>query len=128
MITILSTIEKLNKLGKENYSLKKLNLSGNLLDLVPIPKRLTKFLYILIEKLCLGSHSFNINDLNILLDFINNIQNINILDLSKIVFDNVTLNLIFNRVSEYITLKKLKLRNCYLGNTEVNNTLENYYK
>ena len=40
---------------------------------------------------------------------------------------NVTLNLIFNRVSENITLKKLKLKNCYLGNTEVNNTLENYY-
>ena len=73
MITILSTIEKINKLGKENYSLKKLNLFGNLLDLVPIPKRLTKFFNILIEKLCLGSHSFNINDLNILLDFINNI-------------------------------------------------------
>jgi hypothetical protein len=91
-------------LGRENYSLKKLNLSRNLLDLVPMPKRLgTKFLYILTEKLCLGSHSFNINDLNNLLNFINNIQNIYILDLSKIVFDNVTLNLIFNRVIENIT-------------------------
>ena len=128
MITILSTIEKINKLNNKNYSLKKLNLSGNLLDLVPIPKRLgSRFLNILIEKLCLGNHSFNINDLNILLDFINNIQNITILDLSKIVFDNVSLNLIFNRVSENISLKKLKLKNCYLGNTEVNNTLENYY-
>ena len=127
MITLVSTFEKINKVNKD-YSLSKLNLSGNLLDLVPIPKRLgNHFLNVKIEKLCLGNHSFNINDLNILLNFINNIQNIKVLDLSKIVFDNVSLNLIFNRVSENLSLKKLKLKNCYLGNTEVNNTLENYY-
>ena len=127
MTTLLSTLETINK-SNNNFSLKKLNLSGNLLDLVPIPKRIgTKFLNIKIEKLCLGSHSFNINDLNILLNFINNIQNMFILDLSKIIFDNVSLNLIFNRVSDNISLKKLKLKYCYLGNTEVNNTLENYY-
>ena len=127
MITLISTLEVINK-SNNNFSLKKLNLSGNLLDLVPIPKRIgTKFSNIKIEKLCLGSHSFNINDLNILLNFIINIQNILILDLSKIIFDNVSLNLIFNRVSDNISLKKLKLKYCYLGNTEVNNTLENYY-
>ena len=128
MITFITTLENINKINNKNYLLEKLNLSGNLLDLVPIPKRLgSRFLNVRIEKLCIGNHSFNINDLNILLDFINNIQNITILDLSKIVFDNVSLNLIFNRVSENISLKKLKLKNCYLGNTEVNNTLEKYY-
>ena len=128
MITFLSSLEKINKSNKNICLLKKLNLSGNLLDLVPIPKRLgTHFLNIHIEKFCIGNHSFNINDLNILLNFINNLKNINILDFSKIAFDNVSLNLIFNRVSENVTLKKLKLKNCYLGNTEVNNTLENYY-
>ena len=128
LITFLSTLENINKINNNNYSFGKLNLSGNLLDLVPIPKRLgTNFLNVRIKKLCLGNHSFNINDLNILLDFINNIQNISILDLSKIVFDNVSLNLIFNRVSENVSLKKLKLKNCYLGNTEVYNTLETYY-
>ena len=128
MLTLISTIDKINKINNNNYSFKKINLSGNLLDLVPIPKRLgTHFLNVRIEKLCLGNHSFNINDLNILLNFINNIQNITVLDLSKIVFDNVTLNLIFNRVSENNSLKKLKLKYCYLGNTEVNYTLENYY-
>jgi len=135
MMTLLSTIEKINKVNKgeksnnnNKFILKKLNLSGNLLDLVPIPKRLGRqFLNIYVEKLCLGNHSFNINVLNILFNFINNIHNIIILDLSKIVFDNVSLNLIFNRVSENISLKKLKLKNCYLGNTEVNNTLETYY-
>ena len=130
MITLISTLDKINKKNpKENiYSLHELDLSGNLLDLVPIPKRLgIHFLNVKIENLSLGNHSFNINDLNILMNFINNIKNINTLDLSKIGFDNVSLNLIFNRVSENVSLKKLKLRNCYLGNTEVNNTLENYY-
>lgn len=127
LITLVSTFEKINKINN-SYSLNKLNISGNLLDLVPIPKRLgTHFLNVRIEKLCLGNHCFNINDLNILLNFINNIQNITVLDLSKVVFDNVSLNLIFNRVSENTSLKKLRLKNCYLGNTEVNNTLENYY-
>jgi len=127
LITLVSTLEKINKINN-SYSLNKLNISGNLLDLVPIPKRLgTLFLNVRIEKLCLGNHCFNINDLNILLNFINNIQNITVLDLSKIVFDNVSLNLIFNRVSENTSLKKLRLKYCYLGNTEVNNTLENYY-
>lgn len=95
---------------------------------MPLPKRLgIHFLNVGIENLALGNHSFNIEDLNILMDFINNIKNIITLDLSKIGFDNISLNLIFNRVSENFSLKKLKLRNCYLGNTEVNNTLENYY-
>ncbi len=128
MITLLSTIEKINKENNNNYSLNKLNLSGNLLDFGSIPKRLgTEFLYIRIEKLFLGKHSYNIDDLNILLSFINNIQNITVLDLSKTVLDNRTINLIFNRISENVFLKKLKLKNCYLGNTEVNKTLENYY-
>ena len=132
MITLISTLDKINKKNNNNkeqeYSLNELNLAGNLLDLVPIPKRLgIHFLNVRIEQLYLGNHSFNIDDLNILMNFINNIKNIALLDLSKIGFDNVSLNLIFNRVSENISLKKLKLRNCYLGNTEVNNTLENYY-
>ena len=131
MITFISTLDKINKnnLKEKNfYSLNELNLSGNLLDLVPLPKRLgIHFLNVGIENLALGNHSFNIEDLNILMDFINNIKNIITLDLSKIGFDNISLNLIFNRVSENFSLKKLKLRNCYLGNTEVNNTLENYY-
>jgi len=128
MLTLISTLDKINKTNNNNHSLSKLNLSGNLLDLLPIPKRLeTYFSNVRIEKLCLGNHSFNITDLNILLNFINNIKNITVLDLSKIVFDNVSLNLIFNRVSENNSLKKLKLKYCYLGNTEVNNTLENYY-
>ena len=128
MITLISTIDKINKKNNNNYSLENLNLAGNLLDLVPIPKRLgIHFLNVQIKELSLGSHSFNMDDLNILMNFINNIKNITVLDLSKIGFDNVSLNLVFNRVSENITLKKLKLRNCYLGNTEVNNTLENYY-
>ena len=127
MITLASTFEKINKNNK-NFVLQKLNLSGNLLDLVPIPKRLgTQFLNVYIKKLCLGNHTFNINDLNILLSFINNISNITVLDLSKSAFDNVSLNLIFKKISENLTLKKLKLKYCYLGNTEVNNTLEIYY-
>ena len=128
MITLVSTLDKINKKNNNIYSLENLNLAGNLLDLVPIPKRLgIHFLNVQIKELSLGSHSFNIDDLNILINFINNIKNITVLDLSKIGFDNVSLNLVFNRVSENVTLKKLKLRNCYLGNTEVNNTLENYY-
>ena len=135
MITLISTLDKINKMKSNSnnteikyYSLKELNLSGNLLDLVEIPKRLgIHFLNVKIEQLYLGNHSFNIDDLDILMNFINNIKNINLLDLSKISFDNVSLNLIFNRVSENNSLKKLILRNCYLGNTEVNNTLENYY-
>ena len=128
MLTLISTLDKINRTNNTNHSLTKLNLSGNLLDLLPIPKRLeTYFSNVRIEKLCLGNHSFNISDLNILLNFINNIKNITVLDMSKIVFDNVSLNLIFNRVSENDSLKKLKLKYCYLGNTEVNNTLENYY-
>ena len=135
MITLISTLDKINKMKSNSnnteikyYSLKELNLSGNLLDLVEIPKRLgIHFLNVKIEQLYLGNHSFNIDDLDILMNFINNIKNIYLLDLSKISFDNVSLNLIFNRVSENNSLKKLILRNCYLGNTEVNNTLENYY-
>ena len=130
MITLISTLDKLNKQNqKENiYSLNELDLSGNLLDLVPIPKRLgIHFLNVKVENLSLGNHSFNIEDLDILMNFINNIKNISMLDLSKIGFDYVSLNLIFNRVSENISLKKLKLRNCYLGNTEVNSTLDNYF-
>ena len=81
---------------------------------MPLPKRLgIHFLNVRIENLALGNHSFNIEDLNILMDFINNIKNIITLDLSKIGFDNISLNLIFNRVSENFSLKKLKLRNCY---------------
>ena len=126
-ISLVSTFEKINE-HKKILSLKKLNLSGNLLDLVPIPKRVgTQFLNVYIEKFCLGNHSFNINDLNILLSFINNIPNIIVLDLSKSSFDNVSLNLIFKKLSENLSLKKLKLKYCYLGNTEVNNTLEIYY-
>ena len=137
MITLISTLDKINKtksninnndIDINSYSLKELNLSGNLLDLVPIPKRIgIQFLNVKIEQLSLGNHSFNIEDLNILMNFINNIKNITLLDLSKISFDNISLNLIFNRVSENNSLKKLILRNCYLGNTEVNNTLEDYY-
>ena len=128
MLSLISTLDYINKENKNMNVLKRLNLSGNLLDYVPIPKRLgINFLNIKLEKLNLSNHSFNINDLNILFNFINNIKNIKILDLSKTVFDNVSLNLIFNRVSENTSLKKLKLRNCYLGNTEINNALENYY-
>ena len=129
MITFLSNLEKINNTNNKNLCLlKKLNLSGNLLDFVPIPKRLAYFLNIHIEKFCIGNHSFNISDLNILLNFINNLKNISILDLSRIALDNHSLNLIFNRVSENATLQKLKLKNCYLGNTELNNTLKSRFK
>ena len=128
MMTLISVLDYKNKQDKNSFSLKRLNLSGNLLDYVPMPKRLgTGFLNVKLEKLCLSNHCFNINDLNILFNFINNIKSIKILDLSKTVFDNVSLNLLFNRVSENTTLKKLKLNNCYLGNTEMNNSLESYY-
>ena len=130
MITLIATLDKINKNLKEKnyYSLNELDLSGNLLDLVPLPKRLgINFLNVKIENFALGNHSFNIDDLNILMNFINNIENIIILDLSKIGFDNISLNLILNRVSENVSLKKLILRNCYLGNTEVNIALDNYY-
>ena len=127
-ITLISTLDKINTKNKEGSTLKKLNLSGNLLDLVSIPKRLgTDFYNVNLYKISLSNHSFTINDLNVLLDFINNIKCINVLDLSKINFDNVSLNFVFNKVSENNSLKKLKLRNCYLGNTELNDTLENYY-
>ena len=114
MIALVSTIDKINKNNNNTYSLNKVNLSGNLLDLVPIPKRLGKeFLNVRIEKLCLGNHSYNINDLNVLLSFINNIINITVLDISKTVVDNVSINLIFNRV-KYIfkknEIKKLLFR------------------
>ena len=129
MITFLSNLEKINNSNNNNLCLlKKLNLSGNLLDFVPIPKRLAYFLNIHIEKFCIGNHSFNISDLNILLNFINNLKNISILNLSRIALDNHSLNLIFNRVSENVTLQKLKLKNCYLGNTELNNTLKSRFK
>ena len=128
MMTLMSVLDYKNKQDKNSSSLRRLNLSGNLLDYVPIPKRLgTNFLDVKLEKLCLSNHCFNISDLNILFNFINNIKTIKILDLSKTVFDNVSLNLLFNRVSENTTLIKLKLNNCYLGNTEMNNSLESYY-
>ena len=128
MMTLMSALDYKNKQDKNSLSLKRLNLSGNLLDYVPIPKRLgTNFLNVNLEKLCLSNHCFNINDLNILFNFINNIKTLKILDLSKTVFDNVSLNLLFNRVSENTTLIKLKLNNCYLGNIEMNNSLESYY-
>ena len=86
-------------------------LSGILLDYVQIPKRLgTDFLNVNLEKLNLRNHSFIINDINTLFDFINNIRNLKILDLSKTVFDNMSLNLVFNRVSENNSIKKLKLK------------------
>ena len=128
MITLISILDYKSKQDENSLSLKRLNLSGNLLDYVPIPKRLgINFINVKLEKLCLSNHCFNINDLNILFNFINNIKTIKILDLSKTVFDNVSLNLLFNRVSENTTLKKLKLNNCYLGNIEMNNSLESYY-
>ena len=128
MMTLMTVLDYKNKQDKNSLSIKRLNLSGNLLDYVPIPERLgTNFLNIKLEKLCLSNHCFNINDLNILFNFINNIKTLKILDLSKTVFDNVSLNLLFNRVSENTTLIKLKLNNCYLGNTEMNNSLGSYY-
>ena len=128
MITLISTLDRINEKNKEGSTLKKLNLSGNLLDLVPITKRLgSDFMNVNLYKIDLSNHSFNINDLNVLLNFINNINCINVLDFSKVNFDNVSLNFVFKKVSENNSLKKLKLRNCYLGNTELNDTLENYY-
>ena len=128
MFTLISTLNYINTNNKDICPLKRLNLSGNLLYNVHFPKRLgTNFLNVKLEKLNLSNHSFNIDDLKILFNFINNIKNIKILDLSKTTFDKESLNLIFNRVSENTSLKKLKLQNCFLGNTEVNNALENYY-
>ena len=128
MMTLMNVLDYKNKQDKNSLSLKRLNLSGNLLDYVPIPKRLgTNFLNIKLEKLCLSNHCFNISDLNILFNFINNIKTIKILDLSKTVFDNVSLNILFNRVAENNTLIRLKLNNCYLGNIEMDNSLESYY-
>ena len=122
MLTLISTLNFINKENKKIYVLKRLNLSGNLLDYSPIPNRLgTDFLNVNLEKLSLSHHSFSTNDLNIIFDFINNIKNIKILDLSNTIFENVSLNLIFKRIAENKTLKKLKLQTCYLGNTEINN-------
>ena len=121
MLTLISTIEYINKENKNSCSLKKLNLAGNLIDNTHIPNRLgTDFLNVNLEKLNLSNHSFSEDDLNILFNFINNIKNIKILDLSKTVFNNIPLNVIFKRVAENNSLKKLKLKNCYIGNFEVN--------
>ena len=129
MLALISTLDYINRETKNGCNLKRLNLSGNLLDYVPIPKRLgTDFLNANLEKLNLRNHSFSINDINTLFDFINNIKTLKILDLSKTVFDNMSLNLVFNRVSENNTIKKLKLQNCYLGNTEVKIAISNYYE
>ena len=128
MFTLIATLNYINANNKDICPLKRLNLSSNLLDYIRIPKRLgTNFLNIKLEKLSLSDHSFKINDLNILFNFINNIKNIQILDLSKTVFDNESLKIIFKRVSENTSLKKLKLQNCFLGKTEVNKDSENFY-
>ena len=126
MLSLISTIEYINKENKKSCTLKKLNLAGNLLDYDHIPERLgTDFLNINLEKLNLRNHSFSENDLNILFNFINNIKNIKILDLSKTVFDDKSLDIVFKRVAENNSLKKLKLQNCYLGKFEVNDNNEN---
>ena len=126
MLSLISTIEYINKENKKSCTLKKLNLAGNLLDYYHIPERLcTDFLNVNLEKLNLRNHSFSENDLNILFNFINNIKNIIILDLSKTVFDDKTLDIVFKRVAENNSLKKLKLQNCYLGKFEVNDNNEN---
>ena len=66
MLTLISTLDKINRTNNNSHSLTKLNLSGNLLDLLPIPKRMeTYFSNVRIEKLCLGNHSFNISELPI---------------------------------------------------------------
>lgn len=127
MITLISTLNNINKNNNKAYVLKKLNLSKNLLDYIRLPKRLgTDFLFIHIEKLSLRNHTFHIDDLQILFDFINNIKDLKCLDLSKNIFPFVALNLAFNRLSENTSLKRLKLNSCYIGNTEVNNSMENY--
>ena len=125
MLTLISTLNYINKENKNSSTLKKLNLSGNLLDYEPIPNRLGQdFLNVGLEKLSLRNHSFSNNDLNILFNFINNIENLQILDLSKTIYDIASLNLVFKRVSANKSLKKLKLQFCNLGNPQVN-TLEN---
>jgi hypothetical protein len=121
MILLISTLDFVYKEIKNINSFKKLNLSGNLLDYVNIPKTLgTDFVNLNLEKLNLSNHSFSLENLNTLFDFINNIKNIKVLDLSKTVFDQKLMDLVFNRVSKNKSLKKLKLKNCYLGHTELN--------
>ena len=125
MLTLVSTLNYINKENKNCSTLKKLNLSGNLLDYDTIPNRLGQdFLNVGLEKLSLRNHSFSNNDLNILFNFLNNIENLQILDLSKTIFDIESLNLVFKRVSSNKTLKKLKLQFSNLGNPQIN-TLEN---
>lgn len=126
MITLITSLNFNNREMNNRHSFKKLNLSCNLLDYISIPEELgTKYLDVNLEKLCLSNHRFNTDNLNILFNFINNIKNIKVLDLSQTVFNNKSINLIFKRVSENITLKKLKLKNCYLGNIEASNNSEN---
>ena len=72
MITLISTLDYVNKEINNINSLKNLNLSGNLLDYVNIPKSLTNFNEVYLEKLNLSNHSFNVDNLNTLFDFINN--------------------------------------------------------
>ena len=89
MITIIASLNFNNKEMNNRHSFKKLNLSFNLLDYISIPEELgTKYLDVNLEKLYLSNHRFNTDNLNILFNFINNIKNIKVLDLSQTVFDN----------------------------------------
>ena len=81
-----------------------------------------------LESLFIGGHNFNEDDLSHLFDFINLNTTIFEVNMSKIIFDNMMLNVLFKKVLNNNVLRKINLSNCYLGNTDINDILLQYYE
>ena len=124
-ITLAGFMTIISVLNDTQYSMQKINCSCNAID--NLPKRLPNYTHIDVKSLKIGGHNFTIDDLSYLLDFLNLNKSIEELDLSKIILDNVLLHFLFTKLQNNSQLHKLILNNCYLGNTEINDTLLSYY-
>jgi hypothetical protein len=101
------------------------DISYNIID--SLPKRIKDIPHIGITHFNIGGHNFTMDDLSNLIDFINLNQSIQSIDLSGIFFDNVSLHLMFNKLNHNTNLTEIKVNNCYLGNTEIDNSLLSFY-
>lgn len=124
-ITLIGLMTLLTCLNDSGYQMNKFNISSNAID--SLPKRMTKMSNIKLKSLKIGGHNFTIDDLSYLLDFLKVNPSIEIIDLSKLLLDNVSLHFLFNKFQNNSHLKKLHLNYCYLGNTEINESLTSYY-
>ena len=124
-ITISGAIALINIINETKKKFDKINLNSNVID--SLPKRLINFNNLSINYFCIGGHSFTIEDLGILFDFLNANSKIIKLDLSQTILDNVLLHFIFKKLTENQFINKIKLKNCYLGNTEINDILYSYF-